>query len=230
MAAARIAICAAIVCAGWPGRADAQWIGQAAPHTGSFEVSGGALWSAGFELGDRTADETRNINSGTGPLGLFSTSSRIAPAPGGLGRAGVYLTRSLAVEAGVQYSRPQMKALISGDAEDAEPVTATERITRYVLDGSVVWHLTQLAFAGGNGVPFLLGGGGYLRELHEGNQLVDTGREYHAGAGVKYWFGDSSHRLGVRADVQVSMRSGGVEFRTIRRAVPVAGLSLAYLF
>ncbi|OFW06474.1 MAG: hypothetical protein A3H96_12400 [Acidobacteria bacterium RIFCSPLOWO2_02_FULL_67_36] len=225
-----MAICAAVLCAAFVDPAEAQWIGRTAPHTGSVEVSGGALWSNGFDLGDSTAEETRNINSGTGPFGLFSTSSRLAPAPGGVGRLSVYVTRDLAIEAGVEYARPQIRTRVSDDAEGADAVTATERIARYVFNGSVVWHLPPLTFAGGKGVPFVLGGGGYLRELHEGNELLETGREYHAGAGLKYWFGDSRQRLGLRADVQISMRKGGVNFGTTRRAVPTGSLSLAYLF
>ena len=228
--ATRTAMSAVVLCLAFAGCAEAQWTGRTAPHAGSLEVSGGAQWSKGLDLGASAAGETRNINTGSGPFTLFSTSSRLASAPGALGRLGVYLTRDLAIEAGVQYARPQIRTRVSDDAEQADPVTATERIARYVFDGSVVWHLSQLAFAGKKGVPFVLGGGGYLRELHEGNALVETGREYHAGAGLNYWFGESSRRLGLRADVQVSMRKGGVDFGTTRRAVPAASLGLAYLF
>ena len=37
-------------------------------------------------------------------------------------------------------------------------------------------HLTGLTLPAGKGVPFVLGGGGYIRELHEKNEVVETGR------------------------------------------------------
>jgi hypothetical protein len=226
----RIVIAAVMVWGASPDRASAQWLGRTAPHGGSREISGGASWTNGFGLGDASANETRNITAGTGAFTLFTTSSRVAPAAGADGRFGVYLTRTLAVEAGMHYARPHIRTLIANDAEGADSITATEGLARYIFDGSIVWHLSQLTFAGSRGVPFLLGGAGYLRELHEGNQLVETGREYHAGAGFKYWFSDRRTRVGLRADAQVSMRKGGADPATTRRTVPSAGLSLAYLF
>ena len=86
---------------------------------------------------------------------------------------------------------------LSGDAESAADVTATETASHYVFGGSVLFDLRGASFAGGRGVPFVSGGAGYLRELHEGNLLVETGIEYHATAGLKYWFG--SGRQPVRA-------------------------------
>jgi len=65
--ATRMAICAAVLCAAFVDPAEAQWIGRTAPHTGSVEVSGGALWSNGFDLGDSTAEETRNSRGGVMP-------------------------------------------------------------------------------------------------------------------------------------------------------------------
>jgi hypothetical protein len=79
-------------------------------------------------------------------------------------------------------------------------------------------------------VPFLAGGAGYLRELHDGAELIETGRIYHGGAGLKLWFGQGARRLGVRADVGIATRDGGFDFRDGRRTLPTAGFSLAYLF
>ncbi len=44
-----------------------------------------------------------------------------------------------------------------------------------------------------------IGGAGYLRELHEENAFVEEGVEYHAGGGIKWWFGQSG-RIGIRAE------------------------------
>ncbi len=215
----------------WPGAAAAQvWAGSPAPHAGSVEVSGGVAFTGGVDLGTRDAEETRNINTGSGPFALFSSSSKIAAAPAGVFRAGVYLSRAVAVEGGLQYGRATLSSSLSGDAEQAPSLAAEETITRYLIEGTLLLHLQPLSFANGRGMPFLSGGGGYLRELHEDNALIETGREYHAGAGVKVWLGSGRPRFGLRADVGVSMRSGGIDFTSARRTLPAAAVSLVYLF
>jgi hypothetical protein len=204
--------------------------GSSAPDRGSWEVSGGATWSQGYDLGTRSAELTRNTGTGTGPFEQFTASTRVTTATGGQARLGFYFSRSVAFEAGAQFLRPVVSSRLGNDVEQAEDTTATETISRYVVDGSLVFHLTGLSFAGGRGVPFLAGGAGYLRELHDRAELIETGRIYHGGAGLKLWFGQGARRLGVRADVGIATRDGGFDFRDGRRTLPTAGVSLAYLF
>ena len=214
-----------------PNVATAQiYIGRSVPHAGTVEVSGGGTFSGGYDLGSISADETRNTGTGSGPFVLFTATSRTKPALGLQGRLGVFVAQSASLEAGIQLARPILSSLLSGDAESAPDVTATETLTRLVVDGSLVLHLSGLSFAGGKGVPFVLGGGGYIRELHEKNEVIETGREYHAGAGLHLWFGQGKHRLGLRTDVGVSVRNGGADFSDTKHTVPTAGISLAYLF
>jgi hypothetical protein len=206
------------------------YLGTDAPHFGSWEIGGGALWSKGYDLGTRCAEETRNPGTGTGPFCLFQVSSEVGSATGGVARVGFYVSRAFAIEGSGQYLRPVVSSRLTGDAEQAAETTATETLTRIVVDGSLVFHLHRLAFAGGRVVPFVAGGAGYLRELHQGNELIETGTEYHGGAGVKFWFGQGARRFGVRADIGASIRDGGFDFSDDRRTLPTAGISLAYLF
>lgn len=228
----RAALCLFVAWGAAPAVATAQvYIGRGAPHTGTMEITGGGVWSGGFDLGSVSAVETRNTGTGTGPFALFAVSSRMNSAPAVQGRLGVYLAKSASIEAGLLFGRPSASSRLTGDAEGAPNLTATEKLTRVVVDGSFVLHLSALSFAAGKGVPFVLGGGGYIRELHEKNEVIETGREYHAGAGMHLWFGHGGrHRLGVRTDVGVSFRTGGADIADTRRTVPTAGVSLAYLF
>lgn len=227
----RAAAWGTVMWAAFPAVALAQaWMGSPAPRLGSWEASGGVTWSGGYNLGRRAAELTRNIGTGTGAFDQFTTTSKVTPAIGGQGRLGFYVSRTVVLEVGVEYLQPKFSSRLADDTEDAPDVTATETMSRYVVDGSLVIHLISLAFAGGQGVPFVSGGGGYLRELHDGNGLIETGSEYHAGAGLKLWFGPGARRLGVRADVNLTMRKGAFDFKEARRTVPTAGLSLAYLF
>ncbi len=213
-----------------PSQASAQvWAGPRAPHAGSVEVSAGVVFTGAMDLGTRDAEETRNINTGSGPFVLFSSASKLAAAPAAVFRVGVYLSPAVAIEAGVQYGRATLSTALSGDAEQAPDLSAEEIVTRYLIEGTLVLHLNGLSFAGGRGVPFLAGGGGSLRELHEGNALIETGREYHGGGGVKIWLG-ASRKAGLRADVGVSARSGGIDFMTTRRMLPTGAVSLLFRF
>ena len=121
-------------------------------------------------------------------------------------RVGYYISRSISIEGSVRYARPELSVDLSGDAESAADVTATEIASHYVFGGSVLFDLRGASFAGGRGVPFVSGGAGYLRELHEGNLLVETGIEYHATAGLKYWFGSGDNRFGLRVEGGMSAR------------------------
>jgi len=225
---ARIAACALLI-AGVARPAAAQvFIGRDVPHTGSWEASGGVLWTQGFDQGVATAQLTRNPSTGSGPLDLFTSDLRVGSATGAQAHLAFYLSRALAVEGGFQYSRPVLSTRLSDDFEEADDATADEVLARYVFDGSVVFHFG--AFAGGKGVPFVLAGGGYVRELHDGSGVVETGNEFHGGAGLKYWFSTGRRRLGLRAEVGATMRSGGADSGDSRRTLPTAGLSLAYLF
>jgi hypothetical protein len=213
----------------WAGPARAQvWIGGTAPRAGSVELGGGALWSPGFDLGTTAAVLTRNPTTGSSPFSLFDSETQLDPAPGAQARLGVYLSRRVSLEGGIQYSRPKLVTQLSGDVEGADALTISETLTRYVFDGAVVVHFP--AFAGGRGVPFLTGGAGYIRELHAGNELVETGTLYRAGAGVKFWFGELRRRLGIRGDVGIDIRDGGFDFNEGRRTLPTAGASVLYLF
>jgi len=214
-----------------PAAAAAQvYVGQDVAQRGNVEISGGAVWSGGYDLGSASADETRNTGSGTGPFVLFSTTSRADASAGLQGRFGVYLSRSLSAEGGALVARPGISTRLTGDAESAPDITATETLTRLIVDGSVLFHLTGASFAGGRGVPFLLGGGGYLRDAHEKNEVIETGHEFHVGGGLHYWFGHGKHRFGVRADAGISWRTGGADSVDTTHTVPTVAGSVAYLF
>ncbi|HEU4938133.1 MAG TPA: hypothetical protein VFT39_16860 [Vicinamibacterales bacterium] len=206
------------------------YIGSDIPHRGNLEISGGAVWSGGYDLGSTSAEETRNTGTGTGPFVLFSSSSRADASPGLQGRLGAYLAASLSIEGGVLVARPGISTRLTGDAESAPDITATETLTRLIIDGSALFHLTGASFGGGKGVPFVLGGGGYLRDAHDKNEVIETGREFHVGGGLHYWFGQGKHRFGVRAEAGISRRTGGADSSDTTRTVPTVAGSIAYLF
>jgi hypothetical protein len=140
------------------------------------------------------------------------------------------VTPSLSIEGGVRYAKPQLSYQLSGDAESAADEVAAEKLSHYVFDGSLSYHFLAASFAQGRGVPFVSGGGGYVRELHEGNQLVETGTELHATLGVHYWFGTGRRRAGLRAEGGISARDGGFDPREGTRMQPIVLAGVAFLF
>ena len=207
--------------------AEAQvYVGRDTPHKGSFEISGGGNYQGGHDLGTQTATETRNPTTGTGPLELFSADSEISKGFGLQATVGYYLTSAWSVEGSVQIARPKLDVRLSNDFESAPDIVASESITSYLFTGSVLYH-----FGSGKGLkPFVIGGAGHVRDLHGGNEVVESGVEYHGGGGVKSWFGSGRRKFGVRAEFLVSVRDGGAGTDDGRRTVPTAGVSLAYLF
>jgi len=207
--------------------ADAQVLaGGARPRPGSAEVSGGGFWSGGQSLDDRAATLTSNPSSGPSSFELFNAEPRLDPSIGVHGAVAVYITRALAIEGGIRFSRPKLKLSLTDDAEDAADETATATITSYVFTGSLVYHFGT----SGRTVPFVAGGAGHIRDVHSGNELVETGTEYHGTAGIKSWFG-RERKLGFRAEAGISVRDGGLTLdQDGVRGVPIAAASLLYLF
>lgn len=201
------------------------WVGSSGPRPGAVEISGGGIWTAGQDLSSRAAVLTANPGAGSSDLELFSSDPTLKPVIGAQALVGVYVTRALAIEGGVQFSRPTLSVRLDDDFEGASAVTASTEITQYLFSGSVVYHFgTNDRMA-----PFVAAGAGHLRDVHAFNELVETGTEYHGMVGVKFWTG-ARRRLGLRAEGGVSMRTGGFNFDEDRRTVPTAAVSLAYLF
>ena len=205
----------------------AQGAGGPSPRSGSWEIGGGVVYVQGFDMGDRSADLTRPTGD---PLSLFSSSSEMKATIGIQGRLGFYFSPQLSVEGGVRYAKPKLSIRLTGDFENAPNETAEETLNQYLIDGSVLWHFGRPSGTKGGVVPFIMGGVGYLRELHEGQELVETGVEYHAGAGVKIWFDGGGGRFGLRAEGGISVRDGAFDFEEKTRYVPVAAGSIVYLF
>jgi hypothetical protein len=211
--------------------ASAQPAQPAAPAAGSgvWEVGGGAVFVGGYDLGASIAELTPNTGNTT-PVTLFRTENSVRPVIGVQARLGYIVSSALVIEAGFRFARPVYEVEVTGDFESAADATIEERLSQYLFEGSAVWHFNGAAFAGGRAVPFVVGGAGYLRELHDEDAYVEDGYEYHAGAGVKWWFNDRRRGFGIRGEVGVSIRDGGFDFEDSRRWVPTAAGSLVYRF
>ena len=208
----------------------AQSIHRDAPHSGSVEIAGGVVWSGGYDAGSSQANETSNPRVKSTPLTLFDASGQLRPAVGFEARLGVYLSPRVSVEGGLQLTKPTLRVSLSNDFESAPNIDADEQVTQYVIDGTLVYQFVTMS--NGRAGLFVDGGGGYLRQLDDGNENVTTGSQFHGGAGLHYWFGSGSHRLGLRVEGRLAGRSGSVDLSPDqkRRVMPTFSAGLAYLF
>jgi hypothetical protein len=204
----------------------AAWAQATGADPGRIELSAGALWVGQQVLGSNAANET--TSTGTS-LRLFSASSDLAAAAGVDGRVGVRLSHALVATAEASYTKPQLRVSISNDTENSTPVTAIETTQQYMIGGAVVWYLPY-RFNASRVAPFVTGGGGYLRQLHEAATLVVTGRYYQVGGGVTYLFASRPNRilkgLGLRAEARAIVRQHGVAFDTSAHLAPALAAAL----
>ncbi len=203
---------------------------QSPGSSGRIELGAGVGWASGYDLGSSTAELVRNQVTSSMPFPLFTTASRIHSTSAVGAWIGVKVTPALAIEGRLSRGRPTFRTVVSGDDELLTTTSAEERLTRYELDASVIWHLTRAAFRGGRGMPYVGGGAGYLRELHEGRVAIETGRQYHAAAGVKYRLFERQSAavkaLGVRGEVRMQIRDGGVDLEDTRRRTTSVSIGL----
>ncbi|MFB3853120.1 MAG: hypothetical protein ACE148_04770 [Vicinamibacterales bacterium] len=186
-------------------------------------------------LGTSAATLTSNTVGRGNSFVLFDSEGRRLAAPAASAGLGFYLTRSLAVEGRFAYSRPDVRVSIRNDAEKNDRLTLTgNQLSQYTVYVALVCYLRRFAFSRDRVIPFVHAGGGYLRELHDGNLAIDTGQTYFGGGGVHYYL--TTRRRGlvtgmaVRADVRLCFQQEGYSFDGSGRAFPAAGAALVVSF
>jgi hypothetical protein len=190
------------------------------------EASIGALWLGGAELGSNDAELRQNAIPTT-DFRLFGADTRIQAAPGFDGRVAFWLMRSLAIEAGFVRTVPEVRTRVTDDAEDAEDLTLAEDLDQYFIEAAAVLLLDAFSI-GSRTVPFVSGGAGYLRQLHEGRTLVEGGQVYQIGGGIRHWLRVRERgwlrAAGVRVDARLYMLVNGFAFEDgARRHGTVSG-------
>lgn len=211
------------------GTAWAQGPAPALPR-GHVVVSLGSAWVASDHLGTARAS-TRQAATGiaTPPaFTLFDTTSTLGGAAAVDLGVLVPVSRAWALEVRGSAARPVLTTTISRDVEAGGGATATETVSEYGVDASVLYQLSRPRF-GARGRPYLLAGGGYLRQLHEDRVLVETGATAHVGAGVRWWFRGGSGRgrdLGLASEVRWIWRKDGITVSDDVRSMPAASLRI----
>lgn len=189
-------------------------------------INAGVTRADGYDVGTSTADLRGN---GTGltptPFPLFTAASRVSPATAPELRVGLSLTRRFVLEGGASLSHPRIGVSISGDPESASQQLLGEELQQYLFDGGLTWQLP--INTGRRLAPFVTGGAGYLRQLHEDRTFAETGRIYYAGGGARYWLRGGRGKTrpaGLRGEIRMNMRTRGVDFEDKMRSYPTLSL------
>ena len=133
----------------------------------------------GAELGQTPATVLTNQVPTSGQTSLFTTRTEITPAP--WSRDGsAYGWRD---GCGWRQARPMRSPTSRWTSRvtwrGRPDVTASSRLTQIVADAGL-----QYRWSGRRVSPFVMGGGGYLRQLDESRTTVESGAMYYGGGGV----------------------------------------------
>jgi hypothetical protein len=191
-------------------------------------VNAGATWLGGYDVGSSTA-QLRGNGTGAAPASftLFTADSHFSEAVAPEIRIGLSVTPRLTFEGGASLSHPRIGIRITGDPETGAQDLTGEELQQYVFDGGVTWQLP--ISLGRRLAPYVTGGAGYLRQLHEDRTFAETGRVYYAGGGARYWLrgGDAtSWPAGLRGEFRMNVRDRGIDFEDKRRSYPTFSIFL----
>jgi len=217
-------LCVAFVAAIGVCRAEAQTTSAPA---GRLQVSVGAGWLGGASFGEQPAD----LRGASGnPYRLFESETSLRGTGLFEARGGFALTKRYAIEGRAAMSKPELQTVVSSDAEASGTFTLVESLDQYIFDGGVLVHLDELDAFGLK--PFAIGGFGYVRQLHEEQQLVETGHLFYVGGGVTLPLFSRAQgfirSVSVRGDLRLNVLS--LELDEDSRSQGSASASLALTF
>jgi hypothetical protein len=202
----RAACVAAVLCS--TTIAEAQTQPRPSTTRKTWEFGGGVTWTTQTPFGSADANERDPTGA---PFRLFALESQLDSTFGAQLYISPRLTRSLRLELAGRYGAPHLTASVTKDVENAADAVIDETIMQLSMDGALLYEFGPDLPTRGT-VPFVFGGAGFSRELHDGQTLVETGQAYFGGAGVKGFFmrGRVRRSIGLRFDARVVMRMNGV--------------------
>lgn len=189
---------------------------------GRLEVGGSVAWVGSTSVGD--VDATETTGSG-GQSTIFKTSTSLAASAALRLSAGYRLSDAFEVEGLASFAKPRLKTSVTNDIENASPITAEETLSEYMFGGGLLWYLPIKQLSERTRI-FVAGQASYVRQLHEGNTLAETGQAYELDGGMKVFFplGAASglKGFGIRAGAGLAVRTHGVFFDDRARYTPAA--------
>jgi hypothetical protein len=201
----------------------------AQPLAGNVELAVGVRWTGPTELGSADASETASNGS---RFRLFGTRTSLELATGVEGSFRMQLGSSFDVGVSSSFSQAKLRSEIASDVEGVPDVEALENINELAIEGTMLARLNWRPF--GAARPFISGGAGYLRHLHEDRTLIESGYIFHLGAGIDYVLRTGGTGIvkttGIRLDGRAVIRARGVAFDDRSRVAPAVTAAMFLRF
>jgi hypothetical protein len=196
---------------------------QGSQVPGRIDLAVGARWTGGAAFDPRDAVES---TSAGGRYVLFTSASELGASIAPEVRLGVRLTPVLNVEAAFYIDKADLETRLASDVENIPDFTARESVSQTAFEVGLTAQFPRWALGGA--VPFISGGAGFMRELHENDYIAESGAVYYVGGGLTAVLRQTTgpiKALGVRGDVRTTVRSGGVAFDDAATVAPALGIS-----
>ena len=156
------------------------------PRDHGIELTVGGAWTGGNSFG--SADANLQAPDGSS-LTLFTSKSDLGAGGGPRVAPGFRVTKQLAAEFSGTWTHATIHTALSGDFENAEPLTATVGISRFTVEGSGVWTLEEpRPTCGGSCAAESAGCARSTRP----RVLTEDGTIASVGGGMKYWWRDQA--------------------------------------
>jgi hypothetical protein len=207
--------------------ASAQAAKQQRPRKGkTFSVGG--VWIAPVSFGTATAGLERPDGS---TLVVFRADNDLSLGLGVEASLGFELRRHLWAEGTGGWIFSDLRTRVSNDVESAQDQTVTESLSRFTVEGGVLWFFREK----GRTSYFVRGSAGWMRELTGSSSLALDGVVGSGGVGVQHWWRDnpkgSFRRVGFSADVRLNFRSESLSpMESKARVAPAASGKLVIGF
>ena len=178
-------------------------------------ISIGGLFSGPSSMG--SADEVFLGADGQPSVTEFSTHNRMSAGFGPEVLLGFRARRSMWIEAGGTLTWPSLETKIDHDFEGAPAQTLSSSVTRWTLEGALVFWLKDQGRTGW----FVRASGGAVGEISSDQSTNAIGFLGSGGVGVRHWFHESKgglRKMGVRAEFRGIVQGGGLSLsdRTVR--------------
>jgi hypothetical protein len=168
------------------------------------ELLVGGHWITATSFGDASANLERPDGN---DQALFRVENDLGPGLGLEASFGLQLRPKFWTEITGTWTNSELRTRVSDDFESVADTTITESLTRFTVEGSVLWYFRQQ----GATSFFARAGAGWMRELTGGASLAVDGIVANGGIGMKHWWRDrprgSFRRLGIRAEFRLNVRS-----------------------
>jgi hypothetical protein len=186
----------------------------------------GGVFSGPSSMG--SADAQLLGGNGQSSVTLFSTQNGMSAGFGPELALGFRAKRTMWIEVSGSVTWPNLESKITNDFEGAPSQTLSTSVTRWTLEGALVFWVKDQGRTGW----FIRAGGGVAGEVSSDLSTSATAALGSGGVGVRHWFHESKgglKKMGIRAEFRGVVQGGGLSFsdRTIRFA-PTGAVHLVF--